>query len=170
MEISNPTEFRNNVRSKLYKIIKNKNMCENLEKGIFNWSIREAKNKKIVRKWDNKMFSMIYLDRFQSIWLNISKPKSKILIRLKKKEFKPHELALMSHQELEPERWRELIDSKIKRDKNATTVDMSAATDQFRCFKCKKSNCTYYQMQTRSADEPMTTFITCLLCGNNWKQ
>ena len=77
---------------------------------------------------------------------------------------------MMSHQELEPELWEALIDSKIKRDKNATTVDMSAATDQFRCFKCKKSKCTYYQMQTRSADEPMTTFITCLLCGNNWKQ
>ena len=72
MEINNPTEFRNNIRTKLYKIIKNKNMCENLEKGIFNWSIKEAKNKKIVRKWDNRMFSMIYLDRFKSIWLNIS--------------------------------------------------------------------------------------------------
>ena len=37
------------------------------------------------------------------------------------------------------------------------------------CFKCKKRKCSYYQMQTRSADEPMTTFVTCLLCGNNWQ-
>ena len=91
------------------------------------------------------MFSMMYLDRLKSIYLNLSKPKSNILVRLKKKEFKPHELAMMTHQEMEPEKWSILIDSKIKRDKNATTVDMSAATDQFRCFKCKKSKCTYYQ-------------------------
>ena len=42
-------------------------------------------------------------------------------------------------------------------------------TDMFRCGKCKKRNCTYYQMQTRSADEPMTSFITCLSCSNRWK-
>eukprot|EP00439_Symbiodinium_sp_Y106_P042252 s4841_g5.t1 len=28
---------------------------------------------------------------------------------------------------------------------------------------------TYFQMQTRSSDEPMTTFVTCLTCGNRWK-
>ena len=47
---------------------------------------------------------------------------------------------------------------------------MSAATDEFHtCRKCKKNLCIYYQLQTRSADEPMTTFVTCLSCGNNWK-
>jgi len=45
----------------------------------------------------------------------------------------------------------------------------SAATDEFKCYKCQKRQCTYYQLQTRSADEPMTTFITCLNCGNRWK-
>jgi transcription elongation factor S-II len=28
---------------------------------------------------------------------------------------------------------------------------------------------TYYEMQTRSADEPMTVFVSCLNCGKNWK-
>lgn len=44
-----------------------------------------------------------------------------------------------------------------------------SATDQFPCAKCKGRKCTYYQLQTRSADEPMTVFITCLNCGNKWK-
>jgi transcription elongation factor S-II len=39
----------------------------------------------------------------------------------------------------------------------------------FSCRKCHNRNTTYYQMQTRGADEPMTNFITCLDCGNNWK-
>ena len=38
------------------------------------------------------------------------------------------------------------------------------------CSRCKKkSKCSYYQMQTRSADEPMTTFVTCLECDKQWK-
>lgn len=40
---------------------------------------------------------------------------------------------------------------------------------QFTCGKCKTNKTTYYQMQTRSADEPMTTFVRCLNCGNRWK-
>ncbi|CAL8471299.1 g10841 [Coccomyxa elongata] len=44
-----------------------------------------------------------------------------------------------------------------------------ATTDQFQCGKCKQRKCQYYQMQTRSADEPMTTFVTCTVCGNRWK-
>jgi transcription elongation factor S-II len=44
-----------------------------------------------------------------------------------------------------------------------------ASTDQFKCGKCGQRKCTYYQMQTRSADEPMTTFVTCVNCNNRWK-
>jgi len=42
-------------------------------------------------------------------------------------------------------------------------------TDMLKCGKCKKNNCTYNQIQTRSADEPMTTFVLCNECGNRWK-
>lgn len=44
-----------------------------------------------------------------------------------------------------------------------------SSTDQFKCGKCGQRKCTYYQMQTRSADEPMTTFVTCTNCNNRWK-
>jgi len=40
------------------------------------------------------------------------------------------------------------------------------ATDMFSCEKCGKNRTTYYQMQTRGADEPMTIFVTCLDCGH----
>lgn len=42
-------------------------------------------------------------------------------------------------------------------------------TDMLKCGKCKKRNCTYNQLQTRSSDEPMTTFVLCNECGNRWK-
>jgi DNA-directed RNA polymerase subunit M/transcription elongation factor TFIIS len=39
----------------------------------------------------------------------------------------------------------------------------------FKCGKCKSNKTEYYQLQTRSADEPMTTYVTCRGCGNRWK-
>lgn len=42
-------------------------------------------------------------------------------------------------------------------------------TEMFTCGKCKGKSCTYNQLQTRSADEPMTTFVFCMDCGNRWK-
>ncbi len=47
--------------------------------------------------------------------------------------------------------------------------EMGLTEGLFKCGKCKQSKTRYYQMQTRSADEPMTTFITCAVCGNKWK-
>uniref|UniRef100_A0A8C9GF47 Uncharacterized protein n=1 Tax=Piliocolobus tephrosceles TaxID=591936 RepID=A0A8C9GF47_9PRIM len=40
---------------------------------------------------------------------------------------------------------------------------------EFQCFKCKGYETVYHQLQTRSSDEPMTTFVTCLKCSNRWK-
>ena len=175
MIIQNPVEFRGKLVKKFNKIIKRKNISATLEKAIYNWSIQHAKKKMIVRKWDNQPFVQIYLDHVHSIYLNIN-PKSyiankKIVKDLKKKLITPQQLAFMSHQEMKPELWEKLIQAKIERIKKSSEVDMSAATDEFECFRCSASEnaCTYYQQQTRSADEPMTTFVTCMNCGNHWR-
>ena len=115
------------------------------------------------------------MDRFKSIYININ-PKSTagtrtLLNKIKKKENQGKRSGIYESSGIESKKWKQLIEAKkIKRDKNLTAFpDMSAATDEFHCRKCKKNLCTYYQLQTRSADEPMTTFVTCLSCGNNWK-
>jgi len=138
--INDPKEFREKLRKKIYSFVKNKNKSINLEKAIFNFTIKEAKKRKIVRKWSNKNFVQIYVNRFRSVYSNIN-PNSKICnkILLKKlinKKIKPQKLAFMSHQEMSPRKWKELIEAKIKRDKNLTEIDMSAATDEFKCYKC----------------------------------
>ena len=171
MIVENANDFRSNIIEMLYKKIKHKKLSKNLEKGIFNYSIKKAKKEKIVRKWDNLYFVQIYTDRLRSIYNNLDKSKDgkKLLKLLKSKQIKAQDLAFMSHQEMKPLIWQDLISKKIKRDKNLTEENLSAATDEFTCWKCKMSTCTYYQLQTRSADEPMTTFVSCLKCGNKWK-
>ena len=70
---------------------------------------------------------------------------------------------------MRPDKWAKMIEDKNKRDKNKYETTIEAATDTFICRKCQSNKCTYYQMQTRSADEPMTTFVTCIDCGKRWK-
>jgi len=41
-------------------------------------------------------------------------------------------------------------------------------TDIYECYKCHKRRCTIEIIQTRSADEPATTFVNCVVCGNHW--
>ena len=85
------------------------------------------------------------------------------------KKIKAHEVAFMTHQEMQPDNWSELLELKKIRDENKYEPKLEASTDDFKCWKCKSKKCTYYQLQTRSADEPMTTFVSCLDCGNRWK-
>jgi len=165
-KIDNPDLFRSNIKQKLNEILKDEKNSNNMEKGIFNYSLKEADRHKIVKKWDNKHFVQIYVDRLRSIVLNLKGP---LIEHINDGTIKPHIVAFMTHQELAPEKWATLIDSKSKRDKNKFETNIAAATDTFTCRKCKGNQCTYYQMQTRSADEPMTTFVTCIPCGNRWK-
>jgi transcription elongation factor S-II len=166
--IVNPEEFRQKISKKLEKILNDEQkIAENLEKGIYNFCIKEAGERNIVKKWDNVHFTQLYLDRLRTVYINIQKGelKTKIL----EKKIKAHEIAFMTHQEMAPEKWQQLMDDKKIRDENRYAPKLEASTDNFTCRKCKSKECSYYQLQTRSADEPMTTFVTCIKCGTRWK-
>ena len=156
------------IKNKLKIIVDDDAISINLEKGVFNYAIKEATNQKIIKKWENPHFVQLYLDRMRSIYINL---KDALLVnRLKTGDIAPQTLVFMTHQEMNPDRWRTLIEQKMKRDANKyTNTDIQASTDMFTCRKCKSKRCTYYELQTRSADEPATIFVTCLDCGKNWK-
>ena len=166
--ITDSNSFRSNIRAKLTNIIGDEKTAINLEKGVFNFAIKEASSRKIVKKWENTQFVQLYIDRMRSIYINL---KNELLLnQLKSKEIPPQAFAFMTHQEFNPEHWKEYIDRKQKRDVSKYTNNVEASTDMFVCKKCKSRRCTYYELQVRSADEPTNVFITCLDCGKNWKQ
>lgn len=165
--IANPEKFRKNIVSKLDEILKQEKKSINLEKGVYNYALKEATQRKVVKKWDNPFFVQIYTSRLRAIYVNLANPE--LLEQINSGEVKSYEVAFMTHQEMNPKKWDTLIQAKIKKDKTKYEVNMEAATDTFKCRKCHQNKCTYYQLQTRSADEPMTTFVSCLECGNRWK-
>ena len=166
LTINEPEVFRSNVKNKINDILENDSISLNLEKGIFNFSINKSNELKVIKKWDNVYFVEIYINKLKSILANISH--SELKDRIVKRDIKAHEVAYLSHQEMRPSLWKDMIDAKKKRDENLFTP-ITATTDQFTCGKCKSKSCSYYQLQTRSADEPMTTFVSCLNCGARWK-
>jgi len=167
-KIENPEKFRAMVRESLETFFNNPKDALNLEKGIHNWALKESTYRKVVKKWDNSYFVRIYLDRLRSIFLNLKNNKE-VIQNVNNGIIKAHTIAFMTHQELNHEKWDPLIQTKIKRDKNKFETNIEASTDTFKCRKCHSTKTTYYQIQTRSADEPMTTFVTCIDCGQRWK-
>ncbi len=148
-------------------------LATELEKGIYNKTIKFAEEKNLMKKWENTIFTQMYKQFAIQIYSNLKADSyiknSRLLDRMIEGEFQPYELATMDPQYTFPEHWKPLIDEKSKRDRMLYEVNKEMATDIYTCGRCHKKECSYYQLQTRSADEPMTTFVTCLNCGKRWK-
>uniref|UniRef100_A0A8C6SGQ3 Transcription elongation factor n=1 Tax=Neogobius melanostomus TaxID=47308 RepID=A0A8C6SGQ3_9GOBI len=83
----------------------------------------------------------------------------------------PERIASMTAEDMasaELKQIRETLTKESIREHQLSRVG-GTETDMFVCSKCKSKNCTYNQVQTRSADEPMTTFVVCNNCGYRWK-
>ncbi|KAJ2836914.1 transcription elongation factor TFIIS [Coemansia sp. 'formosensis'] len=113
-----------------------------------------------------------YRARIRSLCLNLRDKKNPALrSNLVEGDLTVERFCSMTSEEMASKELRETIE-KMKEEnlfKAKGAGRTEAATDMFRCGRCKGRKCTYYQMQTRSADEPMTTFVTCTICDNRWK-
>ena len=145
-----------------------------IEQSVLNYCIKTANSRKMSKKWENMNIRKIYVNKMRSLYSNLYSEGyigNKTLIeKVRDPKFKLENIATMAFQEIFPEHWKKMMDEKYKRDKMLYEEKLEAMTDQFKCSRCKSKKCTYYELQTRSADEAMTTFITCLNCGNRWKQ
>jgi hypothetical protein len=166
-------EIRQKIISILGKIKLHKNTILKIEMGIYNSSIKYCYDKVILPAWSNIEFVNVYINKSISIYTNL-KPDTYLenrglICKIKELKIMPEQLAFIDSFQLFPERWQDIIDENIKREQIMIKALMQSATDQFTCPRCKARKANYVQVQTRSADEPMTTFITCLECGKKWK-
>lgn len=169
------------VRDKTIELIssiKNNNLNEleikDIEIGIFNWTIDFCIKNNIIKNWDNNKFKKIYINKSISVISNLDPKqylKNKYLLKLlQNKKINPHEIPYMKNEDIYPDKWnniKNILEKKVEGLKNNKNISI---TDQFKCGKCKKRECSYYELQVRSADESATLFITCLNCNAKWKQ
>lgn len=113
-----------------------------------------------------------YKEKYRIIYSNIiSKNNKDLKFKIVDGDIKPDFLVNCDPKKLMPEHLQKELKEIHERNlfnAQGATIERSV-TDRFQCGKCKERKVSYYQLQTRSADEPLTTFCTCEACGNRWK-
>jgi DNA-directed RNA polymerase subunit M/transcription elongation factor TFIIS len=128
------------------------NLAKEIEEGIHNFSYDYAENNNTLF-----LFESIYSDKFEKMkcLLNTSKY---IIDSLKEKKINPRELAFLKPEELNPDKYADIITKKeIEEFKKSN----QATTDAYKCPKCKQRKCSVEEKQTRSGDEPATVYVEC---------
>lgn len=164
------------------------------EKNVYNWTINhtkkcagvENKNKFNFRtgkfqfegtsgrhevSWDNMYFKMNYKIKLMHLLAEFNRC-PELVQRFKSGELKVNKMSSYEADILNPA--GKYAVTKFDRKKRDLDREKAAVADEnyngiFKCNKCKSKKTTYYQLQTRSADEPMTTYVTCNGCGHRWK-
>ena len=175
MEFSNKTDGkRSKMVEYLQSTVKNKKLSRKIEKSIYNYVIKISKERNIQRSWNNPIFNNIYRSKILSVNSNLNENSyihnTHLLKSILNKDINPNDVGKLSVYDIYPDNWKELLNIKSKRDKIKYELKPEAMTTLFKCRKCGSRETSYYEVQTRSADEPMTQFITCLSCNNRWKQ
>ena len=156
--------LRENCINNLNKIV-DESQSLLLEDEIYSFAKEYAKENNV-----EEIIEDIYTHKSNDIIENLDSSLSiqnnYLLNAIKKNELNICDIPNLSPQKLYPEIWKPILDKMAWLEYKKKNM---ATTDIFTCKKCKKKKCTFYQLQTRSADEPMTTFVNCLVCGNTWK-
>jgi transcription elongation factor S-II len=119
-----------------------------------------------IKKRHESFFENIYISKVNDIYYNLNPKNNKYLIlAILDNKVAIENVPYMSPQELFPKNWEFIIQ---KRENNILNKDYMEES-VYVCKRCKEKKCFSYQLQTRSADEPMTTFVNCVACGFKWK-
>jgi len=164
-DVNTPCPVRDLVKQRYVEIGIPSDIANALEVALLQRCIRDCAKQGIEVTWANVAFWNHYRGRCIQFYENAPD----WIPKLVSGELTPAAFAEMTVVELSPKRWKAQIEAQIEKEKHLYSPSGSASI-YFYCSSCKKkTKCDYYQMQTRSADEPMTTFVTCLECDRRWK-
>lgn len=164
------TEVRARVVRRFHSILDNDVLAKQLDVCLWNWTLKSCLQDKIPIYWENKRFRYRYTTRALSLAYNL-KSNPDLLGKIWRREVGLKQYAHMTPQEMRPDIYEPIYERLAKKHlKRMVPLDAESAPDGIHtCGRCKSKKTVYTQLQTRSADEPMTVFIACLSCGKHWK-
>jgi len=163
---------RNLCINKFNSLLNNITLSEKIENSIYEYTIKQSELKGIEPNIEDNYFKRIYVNKIISLYNNLDKnsyvKNNNFLNRVLNNDINIDEIAFLTPQEINKEHWQKYLDRQTATDEFLYSRTLGTRTSEYKCGRCKERNCTYYQLQTRSSDEPMTTFVNCLNCGNKW--
>jgi len=169
-EIKDTMALRAHVRSQFQGFFPEGVFAGNLEKCVLNKSLRWANTTGTPATFENREFKIMYKCTALGLIGNFKRnPK---LIEQYREGVLPKMILSLKPEQLEPNGLVAETQFKLKTKELQIEAGKRRHEDyngMFKCGKCKSKKTDYYQLQTRSADEPMTTYVTCKECGNRWK-
>lgn len=165
----------------------NEEIATLIERGIYNQTVKDCKEKYINLSWDENEFLQSYNNLCRTILLNIDpfsylnnnvflseiisekRPLSNDNMKNKTKNKFLQTIATRNEEEINPDFWIPYKNRNERSIKLALERQMNAASDTIQCGNCKGWKVTYTEAQTRSADESATKYYTCLICKKRWK-
>jgi DNA-directed RNA polymerase subunit M/transcription elongation factor TFIIS len=144
-----------------------------LESVILKSALKDATAKSVLKHFTNPLFEVVYMAAARRLIGNLNTKcyvgNQHLLQKVLQGALDIDTLADMTAMDYAPTIYAPLRERMMLREQHQLEGNKAMATDLFKCGRCHKKECTYYELQTRSADEPMTKFITCLNCGNHWR-
>jgi hypothetical protein len=175
--------IRDYTRTKFSEYLGTGALARNCERNVLNWAVKQTYG---TSSWENKLFKERYkmkvhgllaeFKRLSYVKVGLTVEGDNVSVklvlipqladRLLKKELDSTKLAFYSADILDPNGLYSKANfraTKIDNDREAKkAIENEDYVGQFKCGKCKSVKTTYYQLQTRSADEPMVSFIISL--------
>jgi len=186
--------LRDYARSHLAMHVPERPYAKNIEKAVWLWALEETRLRGEKPAFENRSLRWRYKHKIIHLMSELTRDATKVactlvvkdgrvklkydiqpqlVYRLLKRDVKSQDLPSMQAVQLWPDGpHAEMVRKLEKRDLEREKWRIKEKQEQvgiFKCGKCKSIKTTYYQLQTRSADEPMTTYVTCLNCYNRWK-
>lgn len=158
---------RSETQMILSDLLINVEIALKIELSIFEYALIYCSN----NKYEHNYIKPIYQDKLNEILSNLDENKKGIENKTFKKnilngKIDPSNVAFLSPAQIHPEKWSYILKKKAYIEQRENNIVYS---DAYKCFKCGESKCKITQAQTRSADEPMTTFVVCVVCHNTFK-
>lgn len=185
--------LRDYARTHLAQHVPERPYAKNIEKAVWLWALEETRLRGEKPVFENRLLRWRYKHKIIHLMSELTRDATKVactltvkdgrvkltcevqpqlVYRLLKREVKSQNLPSMPAEQLQPD--GVLAQGLLKLKRRDLDREKARAQDEdyngiFKCGKCKSIKTTYYQLQTRSADEPMTSYVTCKNCGNRWK-
>jgi len=144
-----------------------------IEQAILKSALKDATARTVLKSFENPLFEVVYMSAARRLLGNLNTKSyvgnQQLLQKVVQGALDIDTLADMNVMDYAPTIYAPLRERMMLREQHQLEGNKAMATDLFKCGRCHKRECTYYELQTRSADEPMTKFITCLNCGNHWR-